>query len=724
MADLILFPTRLFEKYNIQETFGDPTNPQTQKLLRAQVDEMFKQFPNFDGLVVRIGETYLQDAPYHKGSIHNKQNAETTIIPLMQLLREEICVKRKKQLIFRTWWAFDVDLNTYTKVSESVEPHKNLVLAIKHCEGDFFRSNPFSKVIGEGRHRQIIEVQCAREYEGKGAYPNYIAHGVIEGFEEHAGLPEGRINSIREFTEKKPELFAGIWTWTRGGGWDGPYIKNEMWCDLNAWVMTQWARDTSQSEEAVFNRYAKERLGLKGDDNIKAFRRLCILSADAVVRGRYSTHRDMDTGWTRDHCIGWPATPKKEIARKRNLRQKDESIVMWKEVVTLAERIQWPDAKTRNHAIGSSYYSLRLYDIYRSLVYLSDAEYRKDEEAMKQWIQVYDTAWAAYKKLPAQYPELATLYDQNYARYTRPTAHSVVNKLRARLAAARANRGVKYHAWEAQTEPIYQEPDSDLVKDPSVHVSKDGIFYMFYTGSCYGFQGGTFPWRIDYATSPDGLTWTKQGTSFISGEKDVVMAPSRPVWYDGKYYMYYGLGTVESKEGHCASAKELMIGCATSTDLKKWTKQPQRVYHTNKSKANDPFVYQEGDTFFLFYNTYPGGREKIFYRTSSDLESWSEPVDSQAWGEGTVVWKEGDTYYLIAAIGGSASGETYHLFTSKSLQGFGHHGTLNMNIPAFAKNAWGHGDLIAYKNQYRLYFQATQDRGKTFQIGLAYPKLK
>ena len=68
-----------------------------------------------------------------------------------------------------------------------MEPHPNLCIVVKHCEGDFHRGNPFSQVLGIGRHPQLVEVQCQREYEGKGAYPNYIAHGVIEGFEEHHG---------------------------------------------------------------------------------------------------------------------------------------------------------------------------------------------------------------------------------------------------------------------------------------------------------------------------------------------------------------------------------------------------------------------------------------------------------------------------------------------------------------------------------------------------------
>lgn len=180
---------------------------------------MFDQFPDLDGLVVRIGgETYLHDAPYHQGAIENKKSPEKTIIPLMKILKEEICEKRNKQLIFRTWIAFDKNIKDYLEVSDAIEPHDNLVISIKHCEGDFHRSNAFSKVIGQGRHRQIIEVQSAREYEGKGAYPNYIANGVIDGFEEHASMPKEQINSISEFVEKKTRFVCRYldvvsWRW-------------------------------------------------------------------------------------------------------------------------------------------------------------------------------------------------------------------------------------------------------------------------------------------------------------------------------------------------------------------------------------------------------------------------------------------------------------------------------------------------------------------------------
>lgn len=432
MSDLVLFPKRLISKYNIEDTFGDPNNPLTEKFIRAQINEMFDQFPDLDGLVVRIGETYLHDAPYHQGAIEDKSNPEKTIIPLMQILREEICVKRNKQLIFRTWIAFDRNMEPYMKVNNAIEPHEKLIISIKQCEGDFHRARPFSKLIGQGRHPQIIEVQCAREYEGKGAYPNYIANGVIEGFEEHQRMPEEAINSLREFVEKREDIYAGVWTWTRGGGWEGPYITNEIWCDLNAWVMAQWASDTTRSEEDIFNEYAVEKLHLKGDD-IAKFRKLCLLSAEAVVRGRNTTHNDIsDVWWTRDQGIGWPASAKDAEGQKRNLDQKNESVAKWEEIVKLAKSIQWDNDETCEFIIGSTEYGLGLYKIYRTLVYMSDAESRGDNKAIQKWIKAYDKAWTTYNALPEKYDNMSTLYTQAYNRHIGNNAHKKVNELRSK----------------------------------------------------------------------------------------------------------------------------------------------------------------------------------------------------------------------------------------------------------------------------------------------------
>jgi len=416
MSDLVLLPRKLVEKYPEVADFGDVNDPVVAGWLRTLVSLIFDQFPEMDGLVVRIGETYLEDAPHHVGKITEKKDPDRTIIPLMQLLREEVCVRRGKDLFFRTWVSFDDDAESYQKVSDAVEPHKNLFLCVKHCEFDFHRGhffNPFSRVIGMGRHRQIIEVQCAREYEGKGAYPNYIARGVIEGFPEHAGLREsGAIASVGDFARTRPDLFAGLWTWTRGGGWEGPYIKNEMWCDLNAAVLARWAADPARTEEDIFNEIASERIGL-APDSLPAFRELSLRSADAVVLGRTSLAVPIFPWWLRDEYIGAPDLP--PLADDRLLAEKAESIAHWEKIVELTRSIRWPDPETREFAITSAEYGLRLFRILEAVFHLAVAGQRDDLDHAGMWLRRYDEAWQEYLKL-ADVPACSTLYQRNIIR--------------------------------------------------------------------------------------------------------------------------------------------------------------------------------------------------------------------------------------------------------------------------------------------------------------------
>jgi len=414
MSDLVLFPKELVKKYDLKEVMGDPRNPKTEKYLRILLHEMFTQFPQLDGIVVRIGETYMQDAPYHVGKIDNKFDAEKCIIPLLNILRDEVCVKLNKKVIFRTWASFDTDMNAYMKVDKAVEPHKNLIIAVKHCEGDFHRGNPFSKVLGVGRHKQLVEIQCAREYEGKGAYPNYISKGVIDGFEEHRSLKtQGKPSSIKDIY--KTGRMTGVWTWSRGGGWEGPYIDNELWCDLNAYVMAQWANNPTKSEQSIFNRYTSKVLRLNKKDG-KAFRQLALLSTDAVIRGRRSVNysNDINTWWTRDEYIGFPKVPNNPAEIKVILAEKDTAVQQWQQIVKLSESIHFKDAKTTDFVKVSSKYGLYLYRIYRSVFYLSAIDknlYPRLE--LKKWIDEYDAAWFDYYALAKQNSNCPTLYSKD-----------------------------------------------------------------------------------------------------------------------------------------------------------------------------------------------------------------------------------------------------------------------------------------------------------------------
>jgi hypothetical protein len=408
-TDMIVFPRKLVEKYPLVN-FKQISNPETQKYLRAAIRQMFSRFQQLDGLVVRIGETYLQGAPYHTGGIDDKTSPEKTIIPLINLLRDEVCDKLNKQVIFRSWLSFDNSIPAYQAVSNGVEPHPNLFFSVKHCEGDFHRGNPFSRVLGIGRHSQVVEVQCQREYEGKGAYPNYIAHGVIEGFEEHDG------RSLRKIWSNP--LIAGMFTWSRGGGWKGPYITNELWCDLNACVLSHWAQNPDRSEESIFNEYCSTILKLSAED-AATFRKLSLLSADAVYRGIRGTHNEISPWWTRDQYMGRPPLPAAAATVPEFLQQKKDAVQMWRQMAAYAASIHFPDPAVREHVQTSCQYGLDVYQIYSDGFQLAALGPTGDKSQMKTLIDHYDQTWAEYKKLKEEHASCGTLYvDKGFTQQT------------------------------------------------------------------------------------------------------------------------------------------------------------------------------------------------------------------------------------------------------------------------------------------------------------------
>jgi hypothetical protein len=94
---------------------------------------------------------------------------------------------------------------------------------------DFWRYVAFNPSLTQGKHQQIIEVECAREYEGirlllarvllrsdytlhagKGAMPNYIGHGVINSWSEVMD-GKGLTDVVRD------PLTTGLWLWSSGG---------------------------------------------------------------------------------------------------------------------------------------------------------------------------------------------------------------------------------------------------------------------------------------------------------------------------------------------------------------------------------------------------------------------------------------------------------------------------------------------------------------------------
>jgi hypothetical protein len=82
--------------------------------------------------------------------------------------------------------------------------------------------------------------------------------------------------------------------------------KNELWCELNAYVVAEFAKDPSNTEEFYFDRFAREKLKLS-DADVKKFRELNRLSEKTVLRGQLMTlDAKINVWWARDHFFDEP----------------------------------------------------------------------------------------------------------------------------------------------------------------------------------------------------------------------------------------------------------------------------------------------------------------------------------------------------------------------------------------------------------------------------------
>lgn len=444
-VDLFVLPKKLVEEYKdeILNENGkiDLHKEKTKELHRVLFDELFATF-DVDGLIVRVGETYLHDTPYHAGnggvlySTPEQEKADFT--ELLRFLREEICVRHDKYMFFRTWDIypdkFHATTDYYLNITNAVDTHPKLIFSIKHTALDFWRRVQVNPNLTLGKHRQIVEVQCQREYEGKGAYPNYVMNGVINSFEENRN-PRG----LRDIVDHP--LICGIYTWTRGGGWYGPYIQNEFWCELNAYVIAAYAKDPTRKEEEIFDTYAKEVMGLDAE-NTKKFRRLCLLSARAILKGRYCECFDrtleekiMPTDlWMRDDKFAsfewmkeiFEYLEKNELCEAA-LFEKEEAVELWHKIKALNDTIVYPDAKTADYIDTGIEYAIGTFTVVLHIWQLYVAYQKKDVEGMKQAIADYTAAREVYKQVEKR-PQSATVYTEEYLWH--PGIGSTIEKIK------------------------------------------------------------------------------------------------------------------------------------------------------------------------------------------------------------------------------------------------------------------------------------------------------
>jgi len=161
----------------------------------------------------------------------------------------------------------------------------------------------------------------------------------------------------------------------------------------------------------------------------------------------------------------------------------------------------------------------------------------------------------------------------------------------------------------------------------------DGLLYrMWYNGyDTQPYYAGNL--RVGYATSSDGINWTKYGDTPVldlgnPGSWDSFWAYVNTVLYeDGEYKMWYsGFDGVNG----------IMIGYATSSDGINWTKYAGNPVITNgapgtwdAANAQNPRVTHNGSLYEMWYNGSNGSNGyAVGYATSSDGINWTKHPDN------------------------------------------------------------------------------------------------
>ncbi len=159
------------------------------------------------------------------------------------------------------------------------------------------------------------------------------------------------------------------------------------------------------------------------------------------------------------------------------------------------------------------------------------------------------------------------------------------------------------------------------VSGPSVLLEAT-IYKMWYTGTDGTANGSA----IGYATSPDGINWTKYSgnpiLSGVQGEWDLTINDICVIFVNGQYLMYYS--------GAESGSSFNRIGLATSSDGINWTKYGDNPILTNgpsgawdQNLVRRPSVLYDGNIYHIWYEGHRD-RMRIGYATSIDGVDWQK----------------------------------------------------------------------------------------------------
>jgi hypothetical protein len=166
----------------------------------------------------------------------------------------------------------------------------------------------------------------------------------------------------------------------------------------------------------------------------------------------------------------------------------------------------------------------------------------------------------------------------------------------------------------------------------------DSIFHVWYSGHTGLVNNADF--LIGHATSPDGVTWTKDTNNPVLdvgsvGTWDDTWISAGSVVYDGsEYHMWYYAWNGKDNQ--------VRIGHATSPNGVSWTKDPANpvlsfgaLVSWDYPRVDLPAVVFDGTTYHMWYSGGEWFEWQIGYARSEDGSSWTKYVNNPVLNRGS-----------------------------------------------------------------------------------------
>ena len=428
---------------------------------RAKYREVLKAYPQIAYVIVRTGENYSHSDQGYAGRTVRDGVIDDAYFRHMQRLIEEtrkiVVDEFGRTLIWRTWDlgndGFHANPRVYDRILAGLPSRKGLMFAVKFTQTDFWRYNDFNPMIGRGGTDQVIEFQCAREYEGKGAFPDYV--GPIHA----AALRQAATLGVKN-----------AWVWDFGGGWGGPFLKSDRWVRLNIFATSRLAQNPDLTPRALAEQWAAKEFGPKSAANVAE---MLMISGECVRKFMYIE------AFARDHH-GWKPSlnlMRDDIIRGEVLRQlydgskgslpevfaeKEEAVALAGRMRMIFESAHADIAAERGEevyqdALSSLIYQESLAKVichYVNGMFLyyqwQDAKSPAVAVRAREELQAWSKAWASYQADVPKLPGVATLYRSQNAQDAASAKGAMADLCQqARRALSTAMAGSKTSAQQA-----------------------------------------------------------------------------------------------------------------------------------------------------------------------------------------------------------------------------------------------------------------------------------